>query len=268
MRRLCFTIDMDRDVNDAAPGKYKAISLDRGQGTEPRFSSSGKGTQILLDILDDVGMKATFFAEATTLRKTGVGKNLSGHEVGFHGKDHEDFTGARSNVNLGYGTMREITESGLSIIRDEVGASPRGFRSPYMDPNEDMLEFLREYGMEYDASRYVYAAADTDVYDTEYGIKEIPAVKARDKNGKTITSYLWPMHEGKRGYADFVEMGDIIEDGTLVIATHTWHMAETREKGVMDDAWVKQNADAVRNVLTDLIDLGFRPMTMLEAARR
>ena len=268
MRRLCFTVDMDRDVNDAAPGKYKAVSLDRGQGCEPRFTSSAKGTQVLLDLLDELGVKATFFAEATTLRNTRVGRSMSGHEVAFHGKDHEDFTGARTNINLGYGTMREITESGMSIIRDEVGYNPKGFRSPYMDPNEDMLEFLHEYGIEYDASRYVYAAADTDVYDAEYGLKEIPAVKARDKNGKTLTSYLWPMHEGKRSPADFVEMGDIIEDGTLVIATHTWHMAETREGGVMDDAQVKANADSVRQVLTGLMDLGFRPMTMLEASRR
>ena len=268
MRRLCFTIDMDRDVNEAVPGRYKAVSLDRGQGDAPRFTSSGKGASILLDMLDDIGMKATFFAEATTLRETGVGKTMSGHEVAFHGKDHEDFTGVRTHVDLSMGTMREVTESGLCMIRDDVGVTPKGFRSPYMDANEDMLEFLREYGMVYDASMYVYAGKDTDVYDTEYGIKEVPAVKAKDRNGKTVTSYLWPMHEGKRGYSDFVDLGDIIEDGTLVLATHTWHMAETREKGVMDDDWVMANTENVRRILTELMDKGSKPMTMLEAAQR
>ena len=268
MRRLCFTVDMDRDVNDAAPGRYDAVSLDRGHGDDPRFTSSAKGSAILLDLLDDMGIKATFFAEATTLRETGMGRSLSGHEVAFHGKNHEDFTGARTHVEMSMGAMREVVESGLCMIRDDVGVTPKGFRSPYMDANEDMLDFLREYGIVYDASMYVYADKNTDVYDTPYGIKEIPAVKARDRNDKPITSYLWPMHEGKRGPQDFIDMGDLIEDGTLVIATHTWHMAETRAGGVKDDDWIKANTEKVRDILDGLLDKGYKPMTMLEAAQR
>ena len=72
MRRLCFTVDLDRDVNDAVIGKAAAISMDRGQGTEPRFSSSEKGAGIIMDLMDDLGMRCTFFAEARTLRKTDV----------------------------------------------------------------------------------------------------------------------------------------------------------------------------------------------------
>ena len=56
MRRLCFTVDLDRDVNDAVIGRSAAISMDRGQGTEPRFSSSEKGAGIIMDLMDDLGM--------------------------------------------------------------------------------------------------------------------------------------------------------------------------------------------------------------------
>ena len=269
MRRLCFTVDLDRDVNDAVIGRSAAISMDRGQGTEPRFSSSEKGAGIIMDLMDDLGMKCTFFAEARTLLKTGVGKTISKHEVGFHGLDHEDFTGNRTKRPLDYGQMREITERGMAIIRDEVGRSPRGFRSPYMDPNEEMLEFLHEYGIIYDSSRYEYVSRNTDVRPSEaYGLAEVPVPKAEDSGGKTITSYLWPMHEGKRGYRDFVDLGNRIYEGTYVVCTHSWHMAETRGKGPMSEQEIRENYDRVRSVLSDLIDCGYVPQTCEEAVRR
>ena len=268
MRRLCFTVDLDRDVNDAVIGKAAAISMDRGQGTEPRFSSSEKGAGIIMDLMDDLGMRCTFFAEARTLRKTGVGKIISKHEVGLHGLDHEDFTGARTKVMLGHGDMREITERAMVMIRDDVGRSPRGFRSPYMDPNEEMLDFLHEYGIVYDSSRYEYVSRNTDVRRSEaYGLMEVPVPKAEDASGKTITSYLWPMHEGKRGYRDFVDLGNRIYEGTYVVCTHSWHMAETRGGGVMGPQEIRENYDRVRSVLSDLIDCGYVPQTCEEAVR-
>jgi peptidoglycan/xylan/chitin deacetylase (PgdA/CDA1 family) len=268
MRRLCFTVDLDRDVNDAVIGRSAAISMDRGQGTEPRFSSSEKGAQLIMDLMDDLGMRCTFFAEARTLRKTGVGKTISKHEVGLHGLDHEDFTGARTKVYLDQGQMREITERAMVIIRDDVGRSPRGFRSPYMDPNEEMLDFLHEYGIVYDSSRYEYVSRNTDVRKSEaYGLMEVPVPKAEDAQGKTITSYLWPMHEGKRGYRDFVDLGNRIYEGTYVICTHSWHMSETRGKGPLDPGEIKENYDRVRSVLSDLMDCGYMPQTCEEAVR-
>lgn len=267
MRNLCFTVDLDRDVNDAEEGSSAAISLDRGQGNIPRFSSSAKGTELLLDLMDDLGMKCTFFAEATALKETGVGRTISGHEVGFHGLNHEDFTGARTNVFFDYGEMRSIVEKSLSIVRDEVGKSPRGFRSPYMDPNETMLEFLPEYGIRYDSSRYAYVTENMDV-NTSVELVEVPVQKDTDASGKSITAYLWPMHEGKRGYADYIPMADKIKSGPLVIATHSWHMVETRSSGVMDRDWINRNYDNVRNLLSSLLDMGFSPSTVEEIAGR
>lgn len=269
MRRLCFTVDLDRDVNDARIGSAAAISLDRGSGNAPRFASSEKGAGLIMDLMDDLGIRCTFFAEARTLRETGVGRTISKHEVGLHGLDHEDFTGNRTKVVLGYGEMREITERAMAIIRDDVGRSPRGFRSPYMDPNEEMLDFLHEYGIIYDSSRYEYVGRNTDVRPSEaYGLMEVPVAKAEDPNGKTITSYLWPMHEGKRGYRDFVDLGNRIYEGTYVVCTHSWHMAETREGGPMDAEQIRRNYDSVRSVLSDLIDCGYVPQTCEEAVAR
>lgn len=268
MKRLCFTVDLDRDVNDPVAGSCKAISLDRGLGSSPRFSSSAKGAGMLMDLMDDLGMRCTFFAEARTLTATGIGRSISKHEVGFHGLDHEDFTGERTGIRLGHGEMREIAERGMVIIRDEVGRSPRGFRSPYMDPNEDMLCFLGEYGITYDSSRYEYIRPDSGPRATEVrGLTELPVPKGRDAAGKSITSYLWPMHEGRRPPSDFIDLGNVIENGTYVVCTHSWHMAETRSGGLMDESRIRINYDRTREVLAKLIDDGFEPVTAEDAAR-
>ena len=56
MRTLCFTIDLDRDVNEPVPGSVCAASKDRGEGNAPRFTSSGRGTERLVGMLDDLGV--------------------------------------------------------------------------------------------------------------------------------------------------------------------------------------------------------------------
>lgn len=267
MRQLCFTIDLDRDVNDAVVGSPAAVSLDRGSGNEPRFSSSEKGTMVLLDLLDDLGIPATFFAEARTLSKTQIGRSLSKYEVAMHGYDHEDLTGSRSKVNLSYGDLRSIVERSVQTIRDEVGRSPVGFRSPYMDPNEDLLDFLYEYGVTYDSSRYVYVSDVVKPYPSgSMMLTEVPALKGTSANGKSITSYLWPMHEGKRPPADFIELGQKVKDGVCMIATHSWHMVERRSGGLMSQDEISTNYDATREVLSSLIDSGFEAVDARSAA--
>ena len=267
MRQLCFTIDLDRDVNEATLGSPAAVSMDRGSGTAPRFTSSEKGTLVLLDLLDDLGIKATFFAEARTLRETGVGKQISGHEVAMHGYDHEDLTGARSKVYLSHGELRAIVERSIQVIRDEVGRSPVGFRSPYMDPNEELLDFLYEYGISYDSSRYTYVSDTVKPYPSgSLMLTELPALKGTDANGKSITSYLWPMHEGKRSADDFVTLGESVKDGACIIATHTWHMVESRSGGLMSQEEISANYDATRKVLASLIDSGFEAVEARKAA--
>lgn len=260
MRRLCFTIDLDRDVNDAVVGSSAAVSLDRGSGSAPRFSSSERGMDLLLELLDDLGITATVFAEARTLRETGVGTSLSNVEVGMHGYDHEDFSGTRTEVHLSQGEMRDIVERSIQVIRDEVGTSPVGFRSPYMDPNEEMIDFLYEYGIRYDSSRYTYVSDVVEPYALQsYGITEVPVLKG-ESSGRQITSYLWPMHEGKRPPEDFISLAQTVGEGVCVIATHSWHMVERRSGGLMSQDDVRRNYDDTRRVLSSLVDSGFEPV--------
>ncbi len=267
MKALCFTVDLDRDANIPLMGKHEAGSIDRGCGTLPRFESSGRGAESIGMMLDDLEIDATFFAEATALKETCAYESLEGYEFAMHGFNHEDMTGEKTGVALDYGEMRKIIEDSISVIRDCTGTSPKGFRSPYMLPNELLLEFLPEYGVEYDSSYYVYADGAVRPYKLDNGLTEIPVAKCTDASGKSITSYLWPMHEGQRKKEDYVRMAESIEDGVFVLSTHSWHVCETQKKLLSDDEIDEQISD-VTWILETLIDKGFVPMSMSEACRK
>lgn len=262
MRTLCFTVDLDRDVNEARPGCIEAGSKDRGYGKEPRFESAGKGAEKIVDMLDDLGMKATFFAEARTLHRSGAFSCLSGQEIALHGLDHEDFTGERTGVYLDEGEMREIIERAISLIRDCVGRQPKGFRAPYMAMDDDLLYLLPEYGIRYDSSQYAYADRVMRPYRLENGIIEVPVPKGNDPSGASMTSYLWPMHECARSADEFIRLAENTEEGVFVLATHSWHVVESRDRGIMDEAESERNIADIRRILETLQDDGFSVQTI------
>ena len=264
-RILCFTVDLDRDVNEPIYGSVCAGSKDFGGGNSPRFTSAGKGTERLVELLDDLGIKATFFAEARALHRSGAFNYVKGHEVALHGMDHEDFSGEKTGIHMDDGDMREIIERSISLIRDCVGYQPKGFRTPYMNVNDSLMSFLPEYGIRYDSSYYAYIRPEMRPYRLESGIAEIPVPKGNDSNGRSITSYLWPMHEGERDPKDFIDLGKQVEEGIFVLATHSWHICETYSRGITDDADVKRNIDDIRTTLEALMDDGFDVRTMSES---
>ena len=261
-RILCFTVDLDRDVNEPAYGSVAAVSKDRGEGNAPRFTSSGRGTEMIVDLLDELGIRGTFFAEARTLHRSRAFEHISGHEVGLHGMDHEDFTGDKTSIHMDEGDMRDIIERSISLIRDCVGYQPKGFRTPYMNVNDALMSFLPEYGIRYDSSYYAYIRPEMNPYRLESGIVEIPVPKGLDSKGGSFTSYLWPMHEGERGPDDFIALARQMEQGIFVLATHSWHICETYSKGILDDAEVRKNIEDLRRILETLMDDGFSVRTM------
>lgn len=149
MRRFCFTVDLDRDVNVRIPGRTAAGSLDRGRGDAPRFSSSLAGLGMLADLLDDLGVRCTFFCEGRTLEKIRDGGGLfDGHEVGLHGYDHEDLS------VLGPADAAAVLSRGREAVRDVVGRDPVSFRAPYMKPPADLVHLLADVGIRADSSLY------------------------------------------------------------------------------------------------------------------
>ena len=251
--RFYFSVDLDRDVNVPVAGSVAAGSLDRGSGTSPRWSSAERGLGILLDVLDDVGLKATFFVEGRTAETIDCSR-VSGHAVGFHGYDHEDLSGEGTGVRLSREEVGDVLRRGFEAVSDNV-SRPVCFRAPYMVFDPGAVSLLPGMGIRADSSEYRFGGCGP--YDTGLGVVEYPVPKSRDASGKPIAAYLWPMHEGRRGPKDYVDMAAGMD--TFALATHTWHMCERRDGGVMDPSDQRLNAGRVREVLTGVLDLGFSP---------
>jgi len=260
MRKFCFTADVDRDVNERVHGKIDAISLN--SGGEARFTSSEKGTRMIMEMLDETGIKATFFAEATTLDNISV--DIGNNEVAMHGLNHEDMTGEISGIELSYDRLTEIMQTSVNIIKDKTGKIPKGFRAPYMRTNDKIMNILSEFGMRYDSSLYERISATFNPYDIGNGLKEIPIPTGIDGNGKKITAYLWPMHEGIRTPDEYIRLADTMHEGVFTIATHSWHMAESRG-GLMSPERAEKNIGDTKKIITSLLDRGFKAVRMIDA---
>ena len=139
--KLYFTVDADRDVNIPIPGSVAAGSIDRGSGTGPRFSSSERGMSVLVDLLDDIGVRGTFFLEGRTAEMADCSV-LSGHCIGLHGYDHEDLTGAQTGI---VPDAEEVLRRGYGAVSDAV-SRPTCFRAPYMTVNPEILSTVRFCG--------------------------------------------------------------------------------------------------------------------------
>ena len=257
MRIACFTVDLDRDVNVPIT-PWEAGSADRGRGIAPRFNSSRKGARALAKLFTECGVDATFFAEARTLERSY--EEVLDYEIAMHGFDHEDLSMLDEN------DMEQIIFDSSDRIWDLVGYRPEGFRAPYMKPNEEMYEILLDAGVQYDSSDY--ADLEKVMHPQERnGLTEIPVPKGVDREGKNIYGYLWAMHEGKRSPQDYIDMASKMDDGVFVIATHSWHMIESVESGMMDSGRKKVNTENVKSVIEGLMNEGFEFMSMSNASR-
>lgn len=259
MRSFCLTVDVDRDVNIPVPGTGQAGSFDRGSGTSPRYSSSAKGIQVLTDMLDEMGVKATYFAEGRTLLNIGAG-SLVGREVGIHGFDHEDLT-----ADFPAGGKKEVLVRSCDTIQDMLGVRPKCSRMPYMKMSPEVPKILRDIGIRYDSSEYRAIEKQMVPHHLD-GIIEVPVPVGKDSKGRKIVGYLWPMHEGKRAPSDYVKMASVIEEGIFVLATHSWHMTERIEGGYMSKEVAENNKENVRQVVDQILDNGFKAETIPEAA--
>ncbi len=258
LKTFCFTIDLDRDVNVEVPNELAAGSLSRGGNSLPRFESTFMGLSLLSDLLDDIGIKATYFAEGRTLEKMSDVSGLSGHEVGVHGYDHENLT------NLSEDEIYSIVSKTAGIVFDKVGYHPKCFRAPYMNSSDSVLKAISRAGFSVDSSEYSELSDNVQPYEIYPGIIEVPVTEGKDINGKKIAAYLWPMHENKRIPEDYVNMANEIKSGVFVLATHTWHITESRSSGYFNKENLSRNLDAVSEVLSGILDAGFVPMTLSE----
>ena len=156
MRYAAFTVDVDRDVNQAVQGRIEAASQER-DGLGPRATHHRpEGSSILAGLLDELDIKATFFMEGMTAAQLSnimdLKEVLGRHEVAFHGLAHEDLTGESTGVLLGIDDISDMMDKGLNMVKEATGQMPIGFRAPYQHVNDEILDILPRKGILYDSS--------------------------------------------------------------------------------------------------------------------
>jgi peptidoglycan/xylan/chitin deacetylase (PgdA/CDA1 family) len=240
-RIACFTVDVDCDVAWHCEGKKHAVT--RGQ-EKAFFDASREGLISLVDLLNELGTKATFFFEARTaveLNKCVDLKQLmEGHEVGCHGLEHEDFTGALTCVKMSRGEKKQDILTAKAVLEKIFGRRIKGFRAPYLNCDDELLGVLAEAGFEYDSS---LVNAEGILYKTS-GLTEVPLLAG--SNGKPLL-YFWKMMEGKESAEEFLEKAS--GKTFLLLATHSWHLVK-KANGTRAD--VEGNKRVVRKVLENV----------------
>ncbi|MFA5313991.1 MAG: polysaccharide deacetylase family protein [Methanomassiliicoccales archaeon] len=260
MRQCSFTVDVDRDVNQSCDGQVCAVSAPRDGSNAPRFASSTKGLETIVDVLDSLDVKGTFFFEARTAmeisRTVDLPSLMKGHEIACHGYDHEDLTGHKSGLPLSRAQVDDVLERSISVLREIFGSVRFGFRAPYQACDGAIEEALFDKGFIYDSSK-VRSLQDGPIwpYRTASGIIEVPVASGIDPRGKKIVGYLWPMHEGKRTVDDYVHLMEQADEGLLVMATHTWHLMENFSSGLYSKEEAKRQKDLLHELLSKGLDM-------------
>ncbi len=127
-----------------------ALTVDL-EGDAPPFLSTWRGMEeglpSLLELLEEVGIKATFFCTAEAARK--LPREMRGEEVGCHGLSHERLD--HLPPEEGRERVRKATEE-----MRRLGWRPKGFRAPNFKPTTQVLEEVKGLGYSYDSSLAIY----------------------------------------------------------------------------------------------------------------
>lgn len=267
MRCAAMTVDVDRDVNLAEKGRIGGVSREKDGNDSPRFKSAAKGLKLIVSILEDLGIHGTFFIEAETAREisktTDLRSLLRSHEIAAHGIMHEDLTGADSRVRLTTQQIEEIIVGGANSLKEVLKRRPVGFRAPYLHIDDSVLRLLAKEGYIYDSS-IVRRQDRGEVYPYRvFGpLIEAPIYSGSDKEGKKLVSYLWSLHERERNISDYEYMVSKFSAGLLVLATHSWHMVESYNDGLLSEKKISENMKWVRTIIQGAIDRGIEFMTI------
>ena len=127
----------------------EVTALARGQWPEDeplgRHPSVTRALPRILALLDDAGLRATFFIEGLNaelypdaLRELAA----AGHEVAYHGWRHEPW------AELEPASERELLERGVAALA-ALGLRPAGFRPPGGELTRASAALLRELGFAY-----------------------------------------------------------------------------------------------------------------------
>jgi Polysaccharide deacetylase len=154
-----YTITFDNlgEVTALRRGEFPA-----GEPLRQHFSVT-RALPRILGLLDEVGLRATFFVEGfnTELYPDTLAEiAAAGHELGYHGWCHEDWGGLDEDEEA------ELLARGVRAL-EELGLRPLGFRPPGGTLTAATLRLLRELG-------FTYCSPAGEAAAVQHGIAILP----------------------------------------------------------------------------------------------
>ena len=185
--------------------KYVALSFDDGPNTTT--------TPKLLDLLEENGVRASFFVIGNNINKASVKVMKRAHDLGC---DIENHSYTHSHMSsLDESQIREELSKTSALVEKAVGEAPRFFRPPYIDYNELMhktidLTFICGRGcLDWEASVSAEARAQSILDNVRDG--DILLLHDFEGNEATIEALKTVIPELKRRGFEFVTVPEIFD---------------------------------------------------------
>ncbi|MEI4472988.1 polysaccharide deacetylase family protein [Frigidibacter sp. MR17.24] len=140
---LSFDVDAESAWTAKDPAHYEKLVTMSFGGYEARV-----GTGKCLELLDQLGMKATFFITGWTVEAHPAMCEAilrAGHEIGHHGYHH-------LLPDPGSPRLVEEVDRGLEVLKARLGVVPQGYRAPSGEFCEELRVLLRDRGLVYTSS--------------------------------------------------------------------------------------------------------------------
>lgn len=217
-----------------------------------------KGIPLLLSLLDDDGIKATFFISASIFSLySELVKEIKarGHEIASHGYLHVDYSNFKKN-DLVYQVKKskEVLEGGLNC---EIS----GFRIPQFKMHPDLYEALSISGYKYDSSvvcgrlkgRYDSSSSKKSPFWAERDILEIPISNIPMTNKPM--GLLWINHLGFAVFSVLSMLSKVEQN--IVIYLHPFDILKQKNKkdfGPLINFWYSFRSNSTLNTLKRIIN--------------
>lgn len=135
------------------------------------------GTRKLLELLDQLGLKATFFITGWSVdAHPAMGEAIlrAGHEIGHHGYHH-----LAPDPESPW--IEEELDRGLEALKRRLGVTPKGYRAPFGEFTEELRASLARRGFLYSSSFRDDVRPYRHVLDDgKSGVIELPVTASYD----------------------------------------------------------------------------------------
>lgn len=273
-----FTMDVESfyDVSFLMP-----LKLERKE----EFSCEDNVTRYV-DLLDEFGIKGTFFTLETSLDYTEPFLKYAiehGHDIGVHGRTHDNV------LSMAEDKFRDEIKHAKDALEKRLGVPVEGYRAPNFGITDRKLEIIKELGFKYDSSfldfPLEYGVGKLDLSDAEKvydcihkkdGITEFSVSVLTLANKETI-----PVSGG--GYLRLVPgilMRDwfrryIKQHDTFVFYVHPFEISEKKLPKIKEISWIrnmylryftKRHLNKIRKLIKYLKKKGFEFRNMSQVA--